>query len=356
MRNKFFCSLFLGVFLFLGFVFFPKMALAAPRLYLDPSSATVAKNAEFDIKLIIDAEANSIFGSDVVVSFPAADLDIKSVTKGDFFSDFSYAQSSGRLELHGFFSSMYESKSGSGTVATLRFQAKKDSGSGVVGFVCSDSGVDTQILNSDGDNILNCGTLNQSNLTYSATTTDDNNDNDDTTTTTETKACAGGCATNGECSAGLFCYLGFCRNPACQTDADCVCPTAVPTKKASLARPSPTTELVILDEYATPSGEVLTPTPAEEEPKTGKIFNIGNFAIGGLIFLVIALAIFIISKMKKGNKPPESMPPTTNFIKVEPPIPPVQTPMPPTQPIPPVEKEPTAMPPEVPPTPPTPGY
>jgi hypothetical protein len=53
-----------------------------------------------------------------------------------------------------------------------------------------------------------------------------------------TNSCGGTCGTNYDCASGLFCYTGFCRNPACQSSLDCSCsgtptPTATPT-------PSPT--------------------------------------------------------------------------------------------------------------------
>src|SRR5689334_5651652 len=77
-------------------------ALAAPRLYFDPSSASVAKGADLPINLQIDVENKSAFGADATITFPSNDFTIKSVTNGGFFSDFSYALSSGKIEIHGF--------------------------------------------------------------------------------------------------------------------------------------------------------------------------------------------------------------------------------------------------------------
>ena len=45
----------------------------------------------------------------------------------------------GKIEIHGFFSSLYDSKSGSGNVAILKFTTKKDSGSGAITFTCTGS-------------------------------------------------------------------------------------------------------------------------------------------------------------------------------------------------------------------------
>lgn len=46
-------------------------------------------------------------------------------------------------------------------------------------------------------------------------------------------ACNGSCGSNLNCQSSYICYQGFCRNPSCTTDADCICngtpgPTATP--------------------------------------------------------------------------------------------------------------------------------
>jgi hypothetical protein len=42
-------------------------------------------------------------------------------------------------------------------------------------------------------------------------------------------SCNGTCGSNYNCGSGLFCSSGFCRNPSCPTETDCVCGTATPT-------------------------------------------------------------------------------------------------------------------------------
>ena len=46
-------------------------------------------------------------------------------------------------------------------------------------------------------------------------------------------ACNGSCGSNFNCESNYVCYNGFCRNPSCTSDADCVCngtsgPTGTP--------------------------------------------------------------------------------------------------------------------------------
>ncbi len=131
------------------------------------SPSTVTEQQTFDVHVKIDAGQAFAFGSDATVLYPASDLDLISVTNGGFFSDFYYANSgSDRLELHGFFSTLYEGKSGTGTLATLRFKAKKSQGNGSISFVCAGSGIDTQILTIDGNNILSCSSLHAVTVSY----------------------------------------------------------------------------------------------------------------------------------------------------------------------------------------------
>lgn len=47
-------------------------------------------------------------------------------------------------------------------------------------------------------------------------------------------SCGGTCGSNSNCSGGLYCNQGFCRNPSCPSETDCTCggttaPTPTPT-------------------------------------------------------------------------------------------------------------------------------
>ena len=141
-------------------------SLAAPRLYFDPSNTNAPSGSDINVSVKIDVEGNSAFGADAVLIYPSADLTLKSVTNGDFFTDFSNAPSTGSIEIHAFFSSPFQYKTGSGTLATIVFTSKKDNGSNSVDFACNGSGSDTEILNSSGQNILNCSSLNKLTLSY----------------------------------------------------------------------------------------------------------------------------------------------------------------------------------------------
>lgn len=146
---------------------FPAGVNAAASLRLDPDVTKAQKNKTFTVTIHIDTENEQVFGSDVTLLYPHNDLELTNVAKGDFFRDFQYANTgNGRLELHGFFSSLYETKSGNGTYATLTFRSKPTSGGGSVSFICNGSGSDTQIINGQGQNILSCSVLNRLDITY----------------------------------------------------------------------------------------------------------------------------------------------------------------------------------------------
>lgn len=298
-------SVALAVILFLANLVLAKTSSASPRLFLDPASLTISKDSDFDIKLTIDVESNSAFGAEAIIIFPSSDIDIKTVSNGGFFTDFSYAQIAGRLEIHGFFSSPYDSKSGSGTFASLKFTAKKDLGSGVISFVCTGGENDTQILNTNGVNILSCGVLNQSNLTYIAAGAIVIPS--PTPTQGEPNSCGGTCGSNYNCKAGFFCYQGYCRNPACQTDTDCVCPTTKPTIKPKTVS-SPTPQAVELLAYTPPTSSATPSATATPSPAAGEkrgINKIAGYVLWGSGLVVILIVLWIIIRaLRNRNNPP----------------------------------------------------
>lgn len=334
-------SFFVSCLFFVAFSFFAANAQAAPRLYFDPSSQDATIDTEFEVKVQIDVESQSAFGADAIVNFPSGDITVKSVTNGGFFSDFSYAQTTGKLEIHGFFSSLYASKSGSGTLAVLKLSSNKNTGAGTLSFTCTSGDDDTQIINTSGTNILSCSSLSTATINYKGSSSSSGGWIPDPDA--PTNACGGTCGSHYNCNSGLFCYSGFCRNPLCAEDLTCGCKaTPTPASKAkatpkSLAKATP--EVIVLTEYKPPTPQPTvksfnTPIPVDEESsqKGLDVKRIGLFA------LIAAALIFIIVTVARGLKkkgPPEIKPPTTYPPTPTPPIPPtpVAPPMPPATPI-----------------------
>lgn len=324
MSSKLFRSIVLSLALFLASTLFASAIFAAPRLYLDPSSTTVAKDSEFEIQVKIDVESNNAFGADVTLTYPGSDIELKSLTSDGFFPSVSFANDAiGKLEIHAFFPNPYETKSGAGSVAKISFVAKKDSGNGVISFTCSGTGNDTQILDNNGNNILSCGVLNQSNLSFA---TQGTGGTTPATTPGEPNACGGTCGSNYNCQAEFFCYQGFCRNPACQTDTDCVCPTATPSPKPKITKAAtPTPQTVELTEYSPPAAaeEAEKEKAPTDEPQKGRLagWQVKDIAIGVGVFFLLIVVIVAVKKLIGRRKPPEQTPPTTVSGSVEPPIP-----------------------------------
>jgi hypothetical protein len=333
--RKFFVGLIISCLFFVASSLFTKQVFAAPKIYFEPAAFSTSQNADFQINVKIDVESLSAYGADATISFPAGDLSLKSVTNGGFFSDFSYAPSSGKLEIHGFFSTLYQTKSGAGTLAVITFSTSKNAGTGVVTFDCAGSGNDTAILDGTGQNILSCTSVNQLSLTYGAVSTP----NPPTATPAPgepaTNACGGTCGSNYNCNSGLFCYQGFCRNGVCPSDLDCNCTNPTPTAKPKVikATPKPTASatppviaLAPVTPYPSTTPEA-SPTPAPAKSAGAKVPT-----LVGLGLLAAALVIFLVKAFKKRSSPPKITPPTG----VPPTIPPT-TPLyiPPTPPFPP---------------------
>lgn len=315
--------------------FFAVNALAAPRLYFDPSSKTTTPGTDFQVKIMIDVESFSSFGADAKLSFPAGDLSVKSITNGGFYTDFSSAQNSGQIEIHGFFSTLYQSKTGSGTLATITFSPSKNTGTGSIEFVCDGSGSDTEILNSDGENILSCSSLNNLSLVYG--TSDDPNPPTDNPST---NACGGTCGSNYNCNSGLFCYQGFCRNPICPSTINCNCTTTTPSPTPKVTTKPPVVKLIT----TSPTPVVVTlakatpyPSPQPEESELSEDSPEGQSGLNLKLILtwlglttgsiVTIIMVVKIVKMLRRKNPPKINPPIegSGDIKTYPVDPPLNT-------------------------------
>ena len=144
---------------------------AAPNVLFSPTSQTVNLNDTFEVTITINAENNSVMGSDVTILYAGSDLEVTAKTNGGFFPEFTSANNpSGRLELHAYTSAQFDSRTGSGTYAKVTFKAKKGSGSSGITFACSGNHTDTNILTTSGTDVLSCTALNQIGVTYTGVT------------------------------------------------------------------------------------------------------------------------------------------------------------------------------------------
>lgn len=142
MNNKLLHFLTAFILCLLAFAFPVVKAQATPSLMFSPTSATVIQNNTVTLTITVNVDASVVQTSDVTIQYAASDLDFVSATNGNFFPSFSFANdpSNNRLELHANTSSS-DSRTGSGTYATVVFKAKKSSGSSTVSFICPDTHV-----------------------------------------------------------------------------------------------------------------------------------------------------------------------------------------------------------------------
>lgn len=146
----------------------------------------------------------------------------------------------------------------------------------------------------------------------------------------EPNFCGGTCGSNFNCQANLFCYNGFCRNPICSDDIDCICNTATPTTVATnkttstfvvTATPSPSimpkggdiTPQPIIEE-ATPeptSTESLPPFEAKTTLENQFLLELANYTILGafIVILFTFILLFKYNKKKKNTDIPHIVPP-----------------------------------------------
>src|SRR3989344_5626954 len=79
-------SKFLASFTFLllaGFAFAAPVH-AAPNVSLSPASQTIIQNNQHQLTVSINAEQSDVFGADVILVSPSADIDVTSVGNGGF--------------------------------------------------------------------------------------------------------------------------------------------------------------------------------------------------------------------------------------------------------------------------------
>jgi hypothetical protein len=126
------------------------------------------------VTVSVNTDSTVVLGSDAIVNYAGADLEVVSVIKGAFFPEFSFANNTaGTLELHGY-TTTDTAISGTGTLATVVFKAKKNSGSSTISFTCSGGTTGTNLISNAGINILACSQINQISVTYTSSTTPTN--------------------------------------------------------------------------------------------------------------------------------------------------------------------------------------
>lgn len=151
-------------YLFLPFLFLLLLkvgavqAQAGARLSLSPASGSYSNGDQFVVSVNVDTAGQDAMAVDALINFDSTRLEAKTVTKGDFFGGFDYKidASSGRITIYSFSEQTLQTKSGTGTVATITFAAKAV-GTASVSFLCQAGGdTDSAIWNASANDLIDC--------------------------------------------------------------------------------------------------------------------------------------------------------------------------------------------------------
>jgi len=149
--KKFFLTFILLLGIFLTPLFLSKVE--AGYFKFDPTSSTAENGGTFQIAVVVDAGSDQIRSTDIYVTFDATLLEAQSVSAGTFFPTVTNNITSGRVYIAAMVDDAATTKTGSGTVATITFQALKE-GAGTISFDCSSSLIVKADAN--GTNVLEC--------------------------------------------------------------------------------------------------------------------------------------------------------------------------------------------------------
>src|SRR3990167_5336919 len=158
--KKYFLSTIAGVFIFF-FAGIMSVAYAAGTLIFDPSSTDVAVDQTFTIDINIDAGTDQIASTDIYIDFDETNLELDTVSDGDYFPDVSNQPLTGRLYIAGLMQNPGEYKEGIGNVAKVTFKAIA-LGSTSITFDCDTTETETsKIIKNDANatNVIDCDAL-----------------------------------------------------------------------------------------------------------------------------------------------------------------------------------------------------
>lgn len=145
-------TLFLLIIFFIITPFFYQ--IMAANFKYDKTTVNVANGQTFTIGVIVDPSTDAIFSTDVYINYDTNVLKATSVDSGSLFPTVTNdISTSGRIYIAGMVNDPVNSITKSGTLATITFQALKES-TATLTFDCSASKVIKNDINAT--NVLNC--------------------------------------------------------------------------------------------------------------------------------------------------------------------------------------------------------
>ena len=139
------------------FSYFLADPVSAAYLKFDKTSLSVSKDQTFSVDTIVDAGTDQIVSTDIYVKFDPDVLSVEKITDGTFFDTVVSNKGSDNIYIAGMLNDIGNSKTGSGTVASITFKALKDTAT-TLSFICDPSLTKTsKIIKKEGvTNIIEC--------------------------------------------------------------------------------------------------------------------------------------------------------------------------------------------------------
>ncbi len=159
----------------------------AATFTFDPTSTSVRPDNTFEVDINVDASVDQIAGTDIYLSYDATMLEVQSITDGSYFPQVEDVPATGRVYISGFVNTQGDYKTGTGTVATVKFKALTE-GSTSLTIDCDPSITDTsKIVRNDTavTNVLECSSLSSHPVTISASAPDNGTSTTTTNSVTE---------------------------------------------------------------------------------------------------------------------------------------------------------------------------
>ncbi len=148
MKWNFLKSIFVIAFFVVLLLKLPKATNAA-YLKFDKDTLEVSSGETFTVDVIVDAGTDAIVSTDAYVKYDPSVLSVESINDGSFFDTVVSTKNSDNVYIAGMLSDVGDSKTGSGTVATITFKALSDSGT-TLSYICDPNSTPTsKIIKND---------------------------------------------------------------------------------------------------------------------------------------------------------------------------------------------------------------
>jgi hypothetical protein len=130
----------------------PAAALAAPRIYFEPSQKTVASGETLTISVKVDTSGEETKGANASINYPTENFEFVSVSGGSFYNDAQTNSEPGKgwIYLDGMQTNP-TNKSGTGIIGSFSLKALAN-GTAKITVDCAQS----TVLSADNANIIDC--------------------------------------------------------------------------------------------------------------------------------------------------------------------------------------------------------